>query len=153
MTMITEVTSEKGKLCAEIIEQLPQWFGIPEANEAYRRDVENMPMFAAETGARIVGFLALNLHTIHAAEIHVMGVVPDSHRQGFGRSLIHAAEAWLQVRKVRFFTVKTLSARDPDPNFARTRAFYEAAGFVPIEEFPTLWNPANPALMMAKTIN
>ena len=30
------------------------------------------------------------------------------------------------------------------------RAFYLACGFRPLEEFPTLWGPENPALQLVK---
>ena len=48
----------------------------------------------------------------------------------------------------RFLTVKSLTTSNDDPNYARTRLFYEAIGFLPIEEFPTLRGPENPCLLM-----
>jgi len=66
--------------------------------------------------------------------------------------LISRAEHYLNARDVHFFTVKTLSPSHPDPGYGETRKFYEAMGFVPIEEFPTLWNIQNPAIMMAKVL-
>ena len=148
--MITEITSNKGAICAEILATIPHWFGIPESNAAYIRDVEHMPMFAAIEDGRVLGFLALKVHTPHAVEIHVMGVRPEHHRAGLGRALVARAEAWVRAQGAHFFTVKTLSSIDPDPGYAKTRAFYSAMGFVPIEEFGTLWNPDNPAVMLAK---
>ena len=44
--------------------------------------------------------------------------------------------------------MKSLTTSNDDPNYARTRLFYEAIGFLPIEEFPTLWGPENPCLLM-----
>ena len=148
--MIVEVTSSKGTICAEILATLPHWFGIPESNAAYKRDVEHTPMFAAVEDSRVLGFLALKVHTPHAVEIHVMGVRPEHHRSGLGRALVTRAEEWVRARGARFFTVKTLSSTDPDPGYAKTRAFYASMGFVEIEEFGTLWNPDNPAVMLAK---
>jgi GNAT superfamily N-acetyltransferase len=148
--MIIEVTSNKGVICAEILATIPQWFGLPESNAAYKRDVERMAMFAAIEDERALGFLALNQHTPHAVEIHVMGVRPEHHRSGLGRALVVRAEDWVRARGARFFTVKTRSLSAPDPNYAKTHRFYEAMGFLPIEEFPTLWDPQNPALMLAK---
>ncbi len=148
--MIIEQTTAKGAICAEILATLPEWFGLPASNAAYARDVGAMPMLVAQEGGKAVGFLALNRHTPHAAEIHVMGVRPEFHLQGLGRALVAAAEAWCRARGIAFFTVKTRSPSAPDPNYAKTIGFYESMGFVPIEEFPTLWDPQNPALMMAK---
>ena len=44
-----------------------------------------------------------------------------------------------------FLQVKTLSAKHPDEGYEKTRAFYLAYGFRPLEEFPDLWSPESPA--------
>jgi GNAT superfamily N-acetyltransferase len=150
---IVEVTSGKGALCAAILKTLPDWFGIPDANAAYERAVETMPMFAAFEDERALGFLALKRHTPHAAEIHVMGVRPEHHRAGLGRALVARAERYVLAIGARFLTVKTLSPKHPDPGYAKTRAFYAAAGFLALEEFPDLWDPENPSLMLIKVLN
>jgi GNAT superfamily N-acetyltransferase len=149
---IVEVVTAKGALCAEILAALPQWFGMPASNEAYIRDVEAMPMWAAYDEERLLGFLALGRPTPHVLEVHVMGVKPDRHRDGTGRALMEMAAAHARTHGLRFLTVKTLSARDPDPGYAKTRAFYEAMGFVAIDEFPELWSPDNPACLMLKLL-
>ena len=102
---IVEVTVGKGALCAEILSTLPSWFGIAEANAAYARDVEAMPMFAAVAGEATLGFLALKKHTPHAFEIHVMGVRPERHRSGAGRALVEAAAVHARGQGARFLTV------------------------------------------------
>ena len=48
--------------------------------------------------------------------------------------------------------MKTLAATQPDPNYAATRHFYEALGFLPVEVFPTLWDARNPCLLMVKPL-
>jgi ribosomal protein S18 acetylase RimI-like enzyme len=150
--MIVEITDGKSAICEQIIAELPDWFGIPEANAAYVRNVAEMPVFGAELDGRAVGFLALKPHTPFAAEIYVIGVRPAFHRRGIGRALVNRAEDYLRASGARFLTVKTLSPSRPDPRYAATRKFYEAVGFLPIEEFPTLWSAENPALMMAKVL-
>jgi len=149
---IVEVTSAKGAICAEILAALPHWFGIPNSNEAYIRDVEAMPMWAAYEGERLLGFLALGCPTPHVFEVHVMGVKPDLHRRGTGRALIERAAAYARAHGVRFLTVKTRSATAPDPGYDKTRAFYGAVGFVPIDELPTLWDVENPAVLLLKLL-
>ena len=32
------------------------------------------------------------------------------------------------------------------------REFYQAKGYTPLEVFPTLWNPRNPALQLVKVL-
>src|SRR5215469_14060932 len=132
--MIREAISGKGAICAEILGSLPTWFGIPESNATYKRDVEFLPMFVAEEDGRVQGFIALKRHTPHAFEIHVLGVRPELHRMGIGRTLVVRGESFAREGGARFLTVKTLSASHPDVGYAKTRAFYAATGFVPIEE-------------------
>jgi ribosomal protein S18 acetylase RimI-like enzyme len=152
MHKVQEICSGKGAAWAEVLATLPEWFGIPEANAMYVRTVEDLPCFAAYYDGSILGFLAVKVHTPFAAELYVIGVKAEYHRNGIGRELISHAERYLNERNVSFFTVKTLSPSLPDPRYAETRRFYEAMGFVPIEEFPTRWSAQNPALMMAKVL-
>jgi ribosomal protein S18 acetylase RimI-like enzyme len=81
-----------------------------------------------------------------------MGVKRSWHRRGIGRALIEAVVELVTSRGVRFLTVKTLSPSNDDPNYAATRLFYEAVGFLPIEEFPTLWGAENPCLFMLRPL-
>src|SRR6516164_6337462 len=99
--MIIEVTSNKGAICAEILATLPHWFGIPESNAAYKRDVEHLPMFAAVEDGRVLGFLALKVHTPHAVEIHVMGVRAAHDVQTVACARLDAARAGREPRERR----------------------------------------------------
>src|SRR6476620_7539420 len=68
--------------CASLLARLPAWFGIPEANAAYTDSLEHLPGFVAVDRDQVVGFAAVLTHGSKAAEISVMGVDPDRHRQG-----------------------------------------------------------------------
>lgn len=59
-------------------------------------------------------------------------------------------EPILRAQKVEFLQAKTLSAKHPDVGYGRTRQFYLAVGFRPLEEFPDLWGEANPCLQLIK---
>lgn len=150
--VIGEIVEGKGELCRDILEALPAWFGIPEAREEYVREVEAMPMVAVHADGRAVGFVALKHHFEHTVEVFVMGVRPEHHRQGFGRRLIQAVERHALQNGQHIITVKTLSPARENEEYAQTRAFYSALGFVAVEEFPTLWGEANPCLFMAKVV-
>jgi GNAT superfamily N-acetyltransferase len=82
-------------------------------------------------GGRDSGILTLHLHSADAAEIVVMGVLPEQHRAGIGSAMLDAAESWLSRREVASLQVKTLSSRHPHPGYADTRAFYVSSGFDP----------------------
>jgi ribosomal protein S18 acetylase RimI-like enzyme len=106
-----------------------------------------------DPAGNVMGFVSMKTHTPFAAEVYVMGVKRPWHRRGIGRALIEAVAELAISQGVRFLTVKTLSASNDDPNYARTRLFYEAVGFLPIEEFPTLWGPENPCVFMIRPIS
>jgi GNAT superfamily N-acetyltransferase len=142
-----EEPADRSQLCESILRALPDWFGIEEATAAYIRDVVELPTFAVEDK----GFLALKLHTPKAAEVYVMGVRSENHRQGLGTALLCAAEDYLRERGVEYLQVKTLGPSRPDEGYERTRLFYEARGFVALEELHGLWEQ-NPCLLMVKRL-
>ncbi|MBV8088368.1 MAG: GNAT family N-acetyltransferase [Alphaproteobacteria bacterium] len=147
------VFDERGAICREVLESLPEWFGIPASVDAYVTAADGLPMFACfEPGGDVVGFVSVKTHTPSAAEVYVLGVKRAWHRRGIGRALIEAAAQFAHGWGARFLTVKTLSPSKPDANYAATRRFYEAMGFLPIEEFPTLWNADNPCLLMLRPL-
>jgi ribosomal protein S18 acetylase RimI-like enzyme len=149
---IVAITQDRSAVCREVLEALPRWFGIPEALEAYVRDVAALPMFGAVRDGNAIGFLSLKDQTPFATEAFVLGVKPEWHRTGVGRQLFARAEEDLRRRGVRFFTVKTVAAPDDDPVYGTTRLFYQAIGFMPVELFPTLWHERNPCLFMVKPL-
>ena len=53
----------------------------------------------------------------------------------------------------RWSQVKTLSEAAGSPEYAETRAFYSRMGYEPLQEFPTLWSPGNPYLLMVKAVS
>jgi len=83
--------------------------------------------------------------------VYVMGVRPACHRRGLGTALLASAEDYLRARGVEYLQVKTLGPSRPDERYARTRLFYEARGFVPLEELHELWEH-NPALILVKRL-
>jgi GNAT superfamily N-acetyltransferase len=136
----------------EILRALPDWFGIEESIVNYVKEVDALPAFLAreENSNRVAGFISIRQHFEHAAEVHLIAVHAEHHRAGLGRDLLRAAEQWLRSRGMKFLQVKTLSPARECAHYERTRKFYEAMGFVPLEEFPTLWGERNPCLMMVK---
>lgn len=141
-----------GPTCARILRALPQWFGIPESVRDYVEQCDRTASTIASIGNDDVGILNLLDHGPYAAEVRLMAVMPEHHRRGIGRALLDHAESSLTRRGVEYLQVKTLSATSADRGYARTRAFYLACGFRPLEELPTLWGTENPALQMVKAL-
>lgn len=141
-----------GKVCEKVLADLPEWFGIEEANKAYVEKSDKLPTFVARVGSEPIGFMSLLQHSPESAELYVLGVMRAYHRSGIGRRLLEASEAYLKDQGTRFVQVKTLAALADDPGYAKTRKFYEASGYVTLEVFPELWDPHNPCLQMIKCI-
>ena len=136
----------------EILELLPTWFGIPEANQGYIDTADTHPGIVASRGNDPVGITTVKHHSPYAAEVYLMAIKPAFHRHGIGTLMLCQVEAGLARDRVEFLQVKTLSAARVDEGYAKTRAFWLASGFRPLEEFPTLWDPSNPALQLIKAV-
>jgi N-acetylglutamate synthase-like GNAT family acetyltransferase len=146
---IRPLAAGEADVCEQIIRSLPDWFGIEEAIVQYRRDLDRMETLVAEMDGRIVGFVAIHEHNPHSAEIHVVAIQKEFHGRGIGRGLFTRVEELLRRRSIEFLQVKTLGPSRPDANYDRTRSFYLAMGFRPLEE-NKLWGERNPCLIMVK---
>jgi coenzyme F420-0:L-glutamate ligase/coenzyme F420-1:gamma-L-glutamate ligase len=151
VTEVVEISdpAERSRLVEAVLRDLPEWFGIEESTRGYIKDAATLPTFAVEPS---LGFLTLKRHTPRAAEVYVMGVRREQHRRGIGRSLVREAERWCRAQGVRYLQVKTLGPSRPDSGYDATRAFYEAVGFVALEELHGLWSHDNPALILVKDV-
>ena len=143
MIEIVRDPAEKQRIARSVLEALPDWFGIPEAREAYIRDSAEQLMVASRDGERPNGFLCLKQTGRDTAELAVMGVLPDYHRQGIGRSLFETARALAVGQGYSFLQVKTVqSGRYPE--YDATNLFYQSLDFKEFEVLPTLWDEWNP---------
>lgn len=138
--------------CEPILRALPDWFGIETAIVHFVNEIDRLPTFLALQDEQVLGFLSLKQHNSYAAEVYLIGVQMTAHRQGIGRQLMQQAEAFLQTQRVEYLQVKTLSAAHPDKGYAKTRSFYLALGFRPLEELAELWGKENPCLLMVKRL-
>jgi coenzyme F420-0:L-glutamate ligase / coenzyme F420-1:gamma-L-glutamate ligase len=152
VTPVVEMTDPAGRsrIAEAVLRDLPEWFGIEEATAAYIEAAASLPTFAVEPD---VGFLSLKQHTPRAVELYVMGVRKEHQRRGIGLALLRAAEAWCRTRGVRFLHVKTLGPSSSSRGYDATRAFYEATGFVALEELHGFWDEENPALILVKDVS
>jgi ribosomal protein S18 acetylase RimI-like enzyme len=137
--------------CVAILHALPDWFGVESSIVGYAGEIPELPTEVAVHDGRVVGFLTLKRHFAESGEIYVLGVRPEFHRHGIGTALVRWAEDTLRAEGRRFVQVKTLGPSHPSQPYARTRAFYRARGFSPLEELPNVW-PGNPCLIMIKAL-
>jgi len=135
-----------------ILRSLPGWFGIESSLLEYVNDADVFPTFVATVGSQVAAFVTVREHFPQAWEVHCIAVHAESRNRGLGRALLRHVELWLARRGVLFLQVKTMAAASPSPEYAQTRAFYKAVGYVPLEEFPLLWGPELPVLQLVKAV-
>jgi len=143
---------EKSIICEEILNALPNWFGIPESIADYVIGVKDKPFYGVFDGEIAIGFVSIKVHGPHTAEIYVMGILENYHRKGIGRRIVQICEKYCRTHGMEFLTVKTLDEKNPDVYYKKTRLFYEVMGFKALEVFPLLWDECNPCLFLAKHI-
>ena len=151
---VKEITDkeQKREISTNILNSLPEWFGIPEATKEYIDNSCNLPFLAVFEGAKPLGFVSLKENNKYTVEIYVMGILPNYHGQGLGRNLFNEVLKWTKAHKYEYLQVKTLDDSHTDSHYAITRKFYLSMGFRPLECIPELWGEENPCLIMIQYI-
>lgn len=153
MKITAQETPADPATARRLLAALPAWFGIPEAIEEYVVAAGRMRTVIARADGHPdpIGLLLLDAHFPRSVEVHLMAVDPEWHRRGAGRALLSEAERLARADGVHLLSVKTLGPSRPNASYARTREFYLAMGFEPLEEILDLW-PGNPCLVMVKPL-
>jgi ribosomal protein S18 acetylase RimI-like enzyme len=115
-------------------------------------EIDQLPTFLVREAGEVMGFLSVRQHYPPSAEVLVMGILPAAHRRGMGQALLNQAQVWLKEQGVEYLQVKTLGSSNPDENYTKTRDFYLAMGFQPLEEFLQIWDENNPCLILVKRL-
>lgn len=151
---IREVSSanEKQRITREILEALPDWFGIEESREDYISKSADLVFYAAYDNKQPIGFVCLKETGKDTAEICVMGVLKAYHRQGAGRLLFEAARNEARREGYSFLQVKTVQMGKYD-DYDATNRFYLSVGFKEFEVFPTLWDEWNPCQVYVMSLD
>lgn len=148
---ITVVRAQDPEAVRAILAALPDWFGIPSANEHYVRAAAEKTSYLARVDGAVVGAALVDRHFPQTGEIHLIAVRPEHHGSGVGSALLSAVESDLRADGAALLEVKTVGASFEDPGYAATRAFYAARGFLPLEEM-TDYDWDGPTLIMVKPL-
>ena len=133
----------KIEIARQILEALPEWFGIEESRENYIKESVDQVFFAALDENRPKGFLCLKETSKDTLELSVMGVLKEYHRRGIGRELFLIAKKYASENGYSFLQVKTVQM-GRYKEYDATNRFYLRLGFKEFEVFPTLWDEWNP---------
>lgn len=151
---IREVSSanEKQRITREILEALPDWFGIEESREDYISKSADLVFYAAYDNKQPIGFVCLKETGKDTTEICAMGVLKAYHRQGAGRLLFEAARNEARREGYSFLQVKTVQM-GKYYDYDATNRFYLSVGFKEFEVFPTLWDEWNPCQVYVMSLD
>ena len=150
----------KQKFCKEILDDLPEWFGIDESTEYYINAVVQYPFIAYYVDDEAIGFYSLrkeNAETLEkenaeTLDMFVLGVKKVYHSQGIGRKLQKYVFDYAKENKYKYCIVLTLSDIHPDSGYALTRDFYHKLGFHDIYKSNKIWDESNPTQIMIKVL-
>ena len=142
---------EKEKISREILNDLPEWFGMPESTEEYITDSQDKPFIACFMDNEAVGFVVLNATSEDCADIFVMGIKKNYHRMGIGTKLNDAYEELAKKLGYTYTQVKTVQTGHYK-EYDITNNFYKSVGYKELEVFPTLWDEWNPCQVYIKYI-
>jgi ribosomal protein S18 acetylase RimI-like enzyme len=146
-----EVEIETGGQWPDEVERLlhglPEWFGIEAAVDGYVEAARTRPTVVARRDGEVVGICLVRRHNPSAAEIELLAVDRALHRLGIGRRLVDRVSDDLARAGVELLQVKTFGPSGSSVEYERTRAFYDAIGFIPLEERTDIWGPDNPCLI------
>ena len=153
---IRHLTVTDAPACDAIVRSLPYHFGDESGRQMCARAVRQSDGVVAEVDGRVVGFLTLERHFDHSAEITWMAVEPSWRGRGVGHALIEQLVGRLRDEGRSLLLVMTLGPSHDEGSvedgYERTRRFYQSVGFIPAREWPTFW-PTNPALLLVRVID
>ena len=143
--------AERSSIAREILDKLPEWFGIPESTAEYVALCAQLPVWADCENGVCRGFIAMKQTSDCAAELCVMGVDPAFHRMGSGRGLFKALRDEARKLGLTYLHVKTVQMGRYE-SYNQTNLFYRNMGFRELECIPGLWDAANPCQLYIMTI-
>lgn len=144
--------AEARAFCEVLIAHLPEWFGIPEANDRYMQGMLEHTSIAAIKDNQCIGMITLEFPYPNNANIYWMAVQKGYQGKQIGTKLISAAENFARKQGAMSLTVETLSPKQGDRNYLKTYRFYEKMGFRPLFEMPT-YGPENLLVYLHKWIS
>ena len=110
MFVIKEVKNEAQKMAvvAEVLKDLPEWFGIPESTQTYIEGAKDLQVWAAYQEGDLLRFVSLSYSSEDCAEIDCLGVKKAHQGRGIGSQLLATLESEAN-KNVDFLQVKTVA--------------------------------------------
>ena len=134
-----------------ILRSLPDWFAIEEAVVNYVESAWRRDSFLAIIDGEVVGVALVNRHFPESAELSLIAVQVNHRGKGVGSALVYAVSMSLVVEGCLLLQVHTVGPSFEDDAYAKSRAFYRRAGFLPLQEFERIdWD--GPSIVMVRPL-
>ena len=140
----------KANIVKEILDELPEWFSIEDANIQYAEDAKDQNVYIASLENKPIAFMNFKGTSEDSIELACVGVLKEFHRYGLGTRIFNTAMKDLSDNYT-FIQVKTV-APGYYPEYDRTNEFYRSLGFKKLEVISKIWNEENPCLILIKYI-
>ena len=121
---------QKAKICNDILWSLPEWFGIDQAIRDYTEAVKELLFVKATLYGKAVGFFAVKVNYRFNADLYVLGIYKEFHRNGIGARMVDFINTYCKSKSIPYMSVKTLSERHPTKIILRLAHFMKDAGFM-----------------------
>lgn len=133
MVTIERISADLAEqLCRNISQDLPEYFGLSEANERYACGVRSRINFAAKVGEEYVGLISVEFPYPENVSIYWLGILRAYHRKGIGQILSKKAFGEVQNRGAKTISVETVSPQEAYENCLKTCQFHKSLGFTPL---------------------
>lgn len=146
-----EDQERRKQITDRILNELPDWFGIPDSIREYVEGCADKPYWAWMEGTEPVGFFALKENSPYTAEVYVCGIRNEYQGRGIGKMLFQALFGYAKEHGYQFLQVKTVREGCYE-SYDRTNQFYRKMGFREFECFPELWDVHNPCQIYVMAI-
>lgn len=151
--MISYIKNEdlKERICKNILNQLPEWFGKDDGITQYVKESRTSHLWAAVEDDKSVGFIMMKETSSYTVEISVMGVLKEYQRKGIGTELLKVFYEFAKNNNYEFIQVKTVKC-GKYASFDITNSFYKKIGFKELECIESLWDKDNPCQIYVMSI-
>ena len=119
-------------LCRKITADLPEYFGLPDANEHYAVGVRTRLNLAAKLNEDYLGLISIDFPYPNNSNIYWMALLRNYQGRGAGHKLIEHACKLARDKGATTMTVETLAPTEADENYLKTYHFYQSVGFSPL---------------------
>src|SRR5580704_4039965 len=116
---------EAEQLCRILTADLPDYFGLADANEQYAKGVRDNKNIAAKIADQYIGLISLNFTYANNANIYWMAILSKYQAKGIGHQLINFACQFSCRLQASTMSVETLAPTEADSNYLKTYQFYQ----------------------------